>query len=292
MTRVAVLQGGRSLERQVSLRSGARVEATLERLGHDVVAIDVRGDLVRQLRTIEPAVAFIALHGREAEDGTVQELLEVLGIAHTASSASVCARCWDKVLAKHLMRDAGLPTPDFHSFSETAFRELGAAEALDVIEERLSFPIIVKPARGGLALGMKSASSATQLPGALVAAFSYDRRVLLERHVVGDDVVVSMVDGEPLPPFCHAPLSPADVRRAQQLAGAAWTLFGCRGYARVDLLRAAEDGALTVLEVTCNPSLAEDSRMSEAAAAGTLPFAALVERLVERAPRPAPAVTA
>lgn len=272
------------MERQVSLRCGARVEAALERLGHEAVTIDVRGDLVRQLRTVDPEVAFIALHGREAEDGTVQELLEVLGIAHTASTAAVCARCWDKVLAKHLMRDAGLPTPDFHSFSEAAFRELGAAEALPVIEERLSFPIIVKPARGGLALGMKFVSSATQMPGALVAAFTYDRRVLLERHVTGDDVVVSVVDGEPLPPFCHATLSPADVTRAQQLAVEAWTLFGCRGYARIDLMRTVE-GELTVLEVTCVPSLAEDSRMSEAAEAGDLAFDVLVDRLVERAAR-------
>jgi D-alanine-D-alanine ligase len=280
VTRVAVLKGGRSLERQVSLRSGARIEAALERVGHEVTPIDVRGDLVRQLGAIDPEVAFIALHGREAEDGTVQELLEVLGIAHTGSSASACSRCWDKVLAKHLLRDAGLPTPDFHSFSEAAFRELGAAEALPAIEQRLSFPIVVKPARGGLALGMKFASSATQMPGALVAAFSFDRKVLLERHVAGQDVVVSVLDGRALPPFCHAPLCDEDVARAQELALQAWTLFACRGAARVDLMRSDADGELTVLEVTCVPSLAEDSRMSAAAREAELPFETLVDRLV------------
>jgi D-alanine-D-alanine ligase len=281
VSRVAVLKGGRSLERQVSLRSGARVEAALERVGHEVFAVDVGGDLVRQLDALAPDVAFIALHGREAEDGTVQEVLEVLGIAHTGSGPSTCARCWDKVRAKHRLREAGMPTPDFHAFSEAAFRELGAAEALPTIESRLSFPLVVKPARGGLALGMKFASSATQLPGALVAAFSHDRRVLLERHVVGDDVVVCVVDGRALPAFCHAPLDPQAAQRAERLALDAWALFGCQGCARVDLIRDAATGELTVLEVTCVPSLAEDSRLSAAARAAQLPFDALVERLVD-----------
>ena len=155
--KVAVLKGGRSLERQVSLRSGARVEDALERLGHDVTAIDVGADLVERLREAAPDVAFVALHGRDGEDGTVQELLELLGIPYTASGVSACIRCMDKVLAKHLMRDAGIPTPDFYSFNETAFKELGAAGALPEMEERLEFPIVVKPAGQGSALGVKFA---------------------------------------------------------------------------------------------------------------------------------------
>ena len=109
MTRVAVLKGGRSFERQVSLRSGARVEAALERLGHDVVGIDVGGDLVPRLREAAPEVAFLALHGPDGEDGTVQELLEVMGIRYTGSRVSACVRSADKVLAKHELRDAGVP---------------------------------------------------------------------------------------------------------------------------------------------------------------------------------------
>ncbi|HEY7076149.1 MAG TPA: D-alanine--D-alanine ligase, partial [Solirubrobacteraceae bacterium] len=104
--RVAVLKGGRSLERTVSLRSGARVEDALERLGHDVVPIDVGEDLVDRLRDSRPDVAFVALHGRGGEDGTVQELLEALGIPYTASGPNACVRCMDKVICKYELRDA------------------------------------------------------------------------------------------------------------------------------------------------------------------------------------------
>ncbi|HSD76477.1 MAG TPA: D-alanine--D-alanine ligase, partial [Solirubrobacteraceae bacterium] len=99
--RVAVLKGGRSLERQVSLRSGARVQDALERLGHEVHGLDAGADLVARLRALRPDVAFVALHGRDGEDGTVQELLEALGIPYTGSGVSACMRCMDKVLAKH-----------------------------------------------------------------------------------------------------------------------------------------------------------------------------------------------
>ena len=137
----------------------------------------------------------MALHGRGGEDGTVQELLELLGIPYTASGPSACIRCMDKVVAKHALRDAGLPTPDFYAFSQAAFEELGAARALPAIEERLDFPIVVKPAGQGSALGIKFARTAADVPGAIVAAFSYDTKVLLERHVAGRDLAVSVLDG-------------------------------------------------------------------------------------------------
>src|SRR5437588_10676645 len=194
MIRVAVLKGGRSLERQVSLRSGARVQDALERLGHDVVPIDVGADLVDKLTAGAPGIAFVALHGRDGEDGTVQELLEVMGIPYTGSGVSACIRAADKVLAKHAMRDSGIPTPDFYAFNETALDALGAAQALPAIEQRLEFPIVVKPARQGSALGIKFAQTAADVPTALVAAFSYDRKVLLERHVAGQELAVSILE--------------------------------------------------------------------------------------------------
>jgi D-alanine-D-alanine ligase len=311
MSRVAVLEGGRSLERQVSLRSGARVADALERLGHDVTAIDVGADLVARLREAAPAVAFVALHGRDGEDGTVQELLELLGIPYTASGVSACIRCMDKVLAKHLMRDAGIPTPDFYAFNETAFKDLGAAGALPEIEERLEFPIVVKPAGQGSALGVKFARTPADVPAALVAAFSYDRKVLLERHVAGRDLAVSIVDLEdgptPLPVVeavpreedfydfearyeigrtdfvCPADL-PADVAaEAQRLALEVYRLFGCFGFARVDLMRDSATGDLTVLEANAIPGLTETSLLPQAADAHGLAFDAFVERVLDLA---------
>jgi D-alanine-D-alanine ligase len=311
MTRIAVLKGGGSLERQVSLRSGARVEDALQRLGYDVVAIDVGGDLVARLRAEAPDVAFVAMHGRDGEDGTVQELLEILGIPYTASGVSACMRCADKVLSKHAMLDAGLPTPDFYSFTETAFKELGAAEALGAIEERLEFPIVVKPADQGSALGIRFARSPADIPAALVAAFSYSHKVVLERHVHGRELAVSILGSEPLPIVeavpreedfydfsarytigrtsfvCPAQLGEPLTERAQALALDVYRLLGCRGFARVDLMLEEDTGELYVLEANAIPGLTETSLLPQAADAAGIDFDELISRIVEMALQPA-----
>jgi D-alanine-D-alanine ligase len=312
MTRVAILKGGRSLERQVSLRSGARVEDALKRLDHEVVAIDVALDLIRRLRETAPDVAFIAMHGRDGEDGTVQELLEILDIPYTGSGVLACTRATDKVLAKHLMMEAGIPTPEFFAFNETAFRELGAAEALPAIEERLDFPIVVKPSSQGSALGIKFARSAADVPAALVAAFSYDSRVLLERHIDGRDLAVSILDDEPLPVVEAVPreeefydfearyeigrtdfVCPADLpdgltERAQELALRTYRLLGCSAFARVDLMLDAA-GDLSVLEANPIPGLTETSLLPQATEAAGVSFDELVGRILELALERAPA---
>jgi D-alanine-D-alanine ligase len=136
--RVAVLKGGRSLEREVSLRSGANVEAALRRLGHEVIPVDADPGLVRTLRAERPDVVFVAMHGKGGEDGTVQELLEILDIPYTGSGVQACARAMDKVTAKAMFANAGIPTPPSFAFGESAFRELGAADALTEIEARRS----------------------------------------------------------------------------------------------------------------------------------------------------------
>ena len=311
MSRVAVLKGGGSLERQVSLRSGAQVEDALERLGHDVVAIDVGHDLVKRLRAEAPDVAFVAMHGRDGEDGTVQELLEILGIPYTASGVSACMRCADKVLSKHAMLDAGLPTPDFYSFTETAFKELGAADALGTIEERLEFPIVVKPADQGSALGIRFARSPDDVPAALVAAFSYSQKVVLERHVHGRELAVSVLGDDALPVVeavpreedfydfaarytigrtefvCPAELGEGLTERAQELALEVFRLLGCRGFARVDLMLEEATGELYVLEVNAVPGLTETSLLPQAADAAGIDFDRLIERIVELALEPA-----
>jgi D-alanine-D-alanine ligase len=192
--KVAVLKGGGSLERTVSLRSGARVQSTLRQLGHEVVAIDAGPDLVAQLLEAEPDAAFVALHGSDGEDGTVQGLLEAIGIPYTGSGPAACMRCTDKALAKYLMREAGIPTPEFAAFKESAIKELGVAAALPGLERSIGFPMVAKPASQGSALGVKFARSAEELPGAIVGALSYDRKVVIERYVKGRDLAVSVLD--------------------------------------------------------------------------------------------------
>ncbi len=309
MTRVAVLKGGRSLERQVSLKSGARVEDALHRLGREVIAVDVGSDLVERLMAERPEVAFVALHGRDGEDGTVQELLEVLGIPYTGSGVSACMRAADKVLAKHAMLDRGIPTPDFYAFNETAFKELGAAQALPAIEERLEFPIVVKPARQGSALGIKFARTAADVPAALVAAFSYDRKVLLERHVTGRELAVSIIEEqgrartlpivEEVPEqedfydfesryeigrtrfVCPADLDATLATRANEIAAEVYALFGCSGFARVDLMLEAANDQLYVLELNPIPGLTETSLLPQAADAAGISFEELIERILD-----------
>jgi len=303
---VAVLKGGSSLERQVSLRSAARVEDALASLGHEVVAIDADSDLVRSLKELRPDVAFIALHGPGGEDGTPQELLEILGIPYTGPRVAACIRCMDKVLAKHLLREAGIPTPDWVAFNSTAFRELGAADALEEIEARLRFPLVVKPAAQGSSLGVRFAASRDDIPEALVSALSYDDRVLLERHIAGRELAVSVLDGEPLPVVearpkeedrfnyearyeigrteyvCPAEVSDDVAAAARDAATRTYETLGCTGFARVDLMLDTE-GRPEVLEANAIPGLTDTSLFPMAADAAGIEFEALVARIIDLA---------
>ncbi|HEV2973814.1 MAG TPA: D-alanine--D-alanine ligase [Solirubrobacteraceae bacterium] len=312
--RVAVLKGGSSLERAVSLRSAARVEDALRRLGHEVVAIDVGAELLEQLLTVEPDAAFIALHGRDGEDGTVQALLEAIDLPYTGSDPGACMRCTDKALAKYAMREAGVPTPAWSTFKESAVKELGVAAALPVIGRMLGFPIVAKPASGGSALGVKFAREQDELPGAIVGALSYDRKVVLERYIEGRDLAVSVLDAETagggpaaLPVVeaiprdedfynyesryeigmttfvCPAELPAGVAERAQELALRVYELLGCHGVARVDLMLEGQGGELTVLETNVVPGLTETSLLPIAADAARVFFDELVARVLQSA---------
>jgi D-alanine-D-alanine ligase len=308
--KVAVLKGGRSLERGVSLRSGARVGDALARLGHEVVSIDAGAELVEELTKHGPDVAFVAMHGPGGEDGTVQELLEILNIPFTGPGVAACVRCIDKVLAKHELRAAGVPTPDWLAFNETAFRDLGAADALDGLEERLGYPLVVKPSRGGSALGVKFAASRIEVPAALVSALSYDDRVLLERFVDGRELAVSVLGTDPLPIVeaipaggdrydfearyeigrtsftCPAELTGEEEAAVTAAALAAYEALGCTGFSRVDLIL-EEDGP-QVLEVNAIPGLTDTSLLPQSAEAAGMSFEELVDRILKLA---APAVS-
>jgi D-alanine-D-alanine ligase len=309
--KVAVLKGGQSLERAVSLRSGAHAEDALERLGHDVIGIDVDVQLVARLCEAEPDAALIALHGSDGEDGTVQSLLEAIGVPYTGSAPAACMCCTDKALAKQLMRGAGIPTPDFDPIQEASIKSLGAADALPRIERTLGFPLVVKPARLGSALGIKFARTSDELPGALVGAFSYDSKILVERYVRGRDLAVSVLDGPggptPLPIVeavpreeefydyesryeigmttfvCPAELPDDTTAQAQELALDVYRLLGCHGVARVDLLLDEQTGELWVLETNIVPGMTETSLLPQAADAAGIGFDELIARVLQSA---------
>ena len=307
--KVAVLKGGRSLEREVSLRSGANAEAALRRLGHEVLGVDADAHLVRTLRAERPDAAFIALHGKGGEDGTVQELLEILEIPYTGPGVLACERAMDKVVAKAHFTAVGIATPQAYAFRQDAFRELGAGEAIPDIRERLGLPLIVKPASQGSALGISVVRETDDIANALMNAFSYDERVLMERFVAGRELAVSVIgtaDAWALPVVEAIPrdrdfydfearytpgltdfvaparLPDAVAQEAAALALACYRALGCRGMSRVDMILDAED-RLWVLEINAIPGMTDTSLLPKAAEAAGLGFDEVVERILAEA---------
>jgi D-alanine-D-alanine ligase len=308
--RAIVAMGGRSLEREISLRSGHRVERALRTLGYAVQALDVDGDFIDRVLAEQPGFVFVAMHGRGGEDGTLQDLLETLGVPYTGSDPLASALCMDKMLFKRMLRLHGIPTPAFHSFNETAFRELGGARTFPKLLEELSLPAVVKPVAQGSAIGIKFVTAAEQLPGAILGAFGYGDRVLVEQRVLGRELAVTVLDsphdGGPraLPVVelftpesfysyeAHytigqlrmevpAELSDEVRARVEQVALESYALMGCRDFARVDLIL-DEQEAPQVLEINTIPGLTETGITTAAAEAAGMSFAELVQAIVAR----------
>jgi D-alanine-D-alanine ligase len=308
---ICVLYGGRSLERDVSLLTGQRVARSLEARGYGVTALDVDESLVLRLEELQPDAVFIAMHGKGGEDGTVQELLEILGLPYTGSGVRASIQAMDKVLTKHILLGEGLPTPPFHAFNDAAFREMGAKDTLEIIARELGLPVVVKPAAQGSALGINFAAESRDLPRAMVSALSFDRKVMLEKYVRGRELAVSLLEREgrletlpvveAIPRSEHAfydfesrytpgettfvvpaELEPACRSEVEQVALATFQALGCRGFGRVDLIL-DESGKPWVLELNTIPGLTETSLMPLAAEAAGMGFDDLVEAVVRTA---------
>lgn len=306
-----VAMGGRSLEREVSLRSGHRVERALRTLGYAVQALDVDGDFIDRVLAEQPSFVFVAMHGRGGEDGTLQDLLETLGVPYTGSDPLASALCMDKMLFKRMLRLHGLPTPAFHSFNETAFRELGGAQTFPKLLEELRLPAVVKPVAQGSAIGIKFVEAAEQLPSAILGAFGYGDRVLVEERVVGRELAVTVLDSAASPegpralPVVElftpenfysyeahytigqlrmevpAELSKQARSRVEAAALDAYLLMGCRDFARVDLIL-DEHEVPQILEINTIPGLTETGITTAAAEAAGMSFVELVGAIVAR----------
>ena len=308
--KIAVLMGGRSLERDISLQSGARVVAALEARGHRVLALDLVPKLVDTLRTERPDAVYITLHGKFGEDGMIQELLEFLKIPYTGPGVLASMLAWDKDLTKRLFLTEGIPTPPWVAFSAEAIKEMGAARALDLVGETIGgYPVAVKPAEQGSALGLSKVTDADGLAEAMLSALGYDRKVLVERWIDGTEIAVPILDGpngpEALPAveivpkqglydyesmytpgeteyFVPARLPEDVVKRARDVATRVYTSLGCRDVSRVDMV-VAENGTPYVLECSTSPGLTETSVLAMSAEAAGISFEEYVDRIVSAA---------
>lgn len=192
--RVLVLAGGLSHEREVSLRSGARVAAALETAGLEVTVTDAGAHLLVELQRDPPDCVVPLLHGEAGEGGSLQELLELAGVAYVGSRPAAARATFAKPVAKHIVREAGLATPDSVALEATTFREVGPGVVMAALVERLGLPLFVKPAAGGSALGCSTVPTAEDLPGALVSCFAYGPLALVERYIAGTEVAVPVID--------------------------------------------------------------------------------------------------
>ncbi|MCK4778483.1 MAG: D-alanine--D-alanine ligase, partial [Actinomycetia bacterium] len=197
--KIAVLMGGRSLERDVSLKSGQRVAEALKEKGYEVKKLDVDENLIPTLDKDRPDLVYIALHGKYGEDGTIQEMLEILNIPYTGPGVYSSIVGFNKVLSKEIFKIEGILSPPFYALSESSFKEMGASELLPDIAEKIGLPLIVKPSAQGSALGIKIAHTSEELPRAIIGALSYDKKVLIEKFIKGKEISISILGDEVLP---------------------------------------------------------------------------------------------
>jgi len=295
--RVAVLMGGHSAERDVSLRSGQAVMASMARQGIDAVAIDVGADIVKRLVDEPIDLAFIALHGRGGEDGTIQGVLEWLGLPYTGSGVMASAIAMDKWRTKLLWQAVGLPTPPAILLEQDA-------DWQGVIQQ-LECNAIVKPAHEGSSIGMHRVANAEQLRASFDDAARYDGLVLAERWVEGREFTVAVVNGQALPAIqlqtshdfydydakyqandtrylLPSGLADDEEQALRALCQRAYELVGCSGWGRVDVMQ-DKDGDFWLLEINTSPGMTDHSLVPMAAAAAGMLFDQLVVSLLTQA---------
>lgn len=299
--KIAVLSGGSSAEREVSLQSGQAVLAGLKEAGIDAVAFDPRQCSVTELKSLGFDKVFIALHGRGGEDGTLQGLLEIMQLPYTGSGVMASAITMDKMRTKLLWQGAGLPVASGLVLSRSDFLA-GLSPSQQATIEALGLPVIVKPNREGSSVGMSKVDSLDTLPAALKQAFEHDNEVLIEKWLSGPEYTVAILGDDILPPICIQPagsfydynakyisdrtkyICPADLseQKTQQLQALvlqAWNVLECSGWGRVDVMQDS-DGQFYLLEVNTSPGMTSHSLVPMAARQAGMSFSELVVRIL------------
>ena len=295
--KVAVLFGGRSAEREVSLKSGAAVLAALQKSGVDAHAFDPASRPLQALKDEKFDRVFIALHGRYGEDGTVQGALELLGIPYTGSGVMASAIAMDKWRTKLIWQAMNLPIPEYEA--------LTAPSDWNALADHLDLPLFVKPANEGSSVGISKVKTVEELPAAYAEAAKHDKVVIFESYVSGGEYTVSILNGRALPVIkiepandfydyeakylrddtrylCPSGLSDEQESEMQHLAQEAFALIGGEGWGRVDILR-GEDGKAYLLEVNTSPGMTDHSLVPMAARHAGISFEQLVLQILESA---------
>lgn len=297
--RVAVLLGGNSAEREVSLRSGQAVLASLLRQSVDAFAFDPAESQLTDLIKEKVDRVLIMLHGRGGEDGTVQGALEWLGVPYTGSGVLGSALAMDKIRSKQIWESRGLPTAKYQIADKTSF-EAGSCSA---IMKKLGNKVMVKPAREGSSIGMAKVTSAKQLETAIQDAFNYDNQVLLEQFIDGPEYTVSLVQGRALPSirmstphtfydyaakyhdntteyFCPSGLSDSQEAELATLCSEAFYALSGKGWGRIDVMQQS-DGSFCLLESNTVPGMTEKSLVPKAAKVAGMNFDSLTLAILE-----------
>lgn len=297
--KIGVLAGGPSSEREISLRSGRAVYNAFVQQDLDAVFLDVWDDVAGPVRKNKIDVAFIALHGRFGEDGTVQQMLEEAGIPYTGSDARASRLGIDKIVSKKIFEKSGIPTPQYVVLEKDKFRPKDA--------HALGLPIVVKPQLEGSSIGLSIVREKPLLEQAIDKAFSYGDKVILEEYIDGRELTVGMLGEEPLPVIeivtknkvydymakyedpetkylVPAPMEKAAFQKAQALARCAHAALGCRSFSRIDMMM-DKSGNIFVLEVNTIPGMTVRSLLPKAAQATGLTFNKLCIKLIEDALR-------
>ena len=306
MTKVLILMGGESQEREVSLRSGQAVYNALKDSSYEVMTLDFKSDAINQLIEIDPDVVFIALHGKNGEDGTVQGLLELLGKPYTGSGVSASAICMNKILSKKLFTFENIPTAEYQIIDK---HFLDQAEAnIDSLAERLGLPMVIKAATQGSSIGTFIVRRREMIEKAIREALTFDSEVLAEKFIDGVEITASVIGNEeavvlPLieitsvnefydyeskytPGMCSH-IIPARIdqktrREIETITKRTYEAFGCRGFSRVDFI-VDKAGNPYVLEVNTIPGMTEMSLVPDAARAAGMNFTQLAEYIIRLA---------
>jgi len=306
---VVVLAGGLSHEREVSLRSGARVVDALVDAGVEATLRDADAGLVTALGSDPAVTVFPVLHGASGEDGAIRAVLDVLGVPYVGSGRDACRVAFDKAIAKSVVAAAGVRTPESLALPSATFRDLGAAALLDALVDRLGLPLVVKPNAGGSALGVSVVTDREQLPAAMVAGYSYADVLLVERFVAGTEVAVTVVDTGAGPTalpaveivpdggvydyaarytagrtefFAPARLDRESAEVVAECAVSAHRSLGLRDLSRSDLI-VDEGGNPWFLEVNVSPGMTETSLTPQAVRAAGLDLSRLCADLIAAA---------